>query len=961
MRKMRADKMIAATSLLTLALVAAPHVAYAEQTTAEGDAVVQAADEQAIVQDEAESEGQALPADGQLPGEADVPAAEEMREADPSESQADGTAPAAEADIQPAEGAPAVQDTTTAPSDESVAQNGVPVLTIYVDESDDALAEANADGKRSYGSLADMHSSEDHSVHCIGVAEFSVPEDFTSEYGPTTAPAGQLDLKYLRGRGNSTWRNNKRAYKIAFADKQELFGMHKSKEWALLASAYDSTLLKNRITYWLGAQAGDGWTPRLVPVDLVVVTRKNGTETGRFQYGSYFLSEFVEVAKGRLNIDEPDVDQVDSDPTSDDNITGDYLLTHYNYDQNNAEPQSTVFTVDSGVTFINHSPYFESEDLTEGQLRQREYIQNYMCELDRLIMAEGPIDAERHAAIADMMDLEAAADYWWLQEFSKNSDAFKTSSTYLFKRRNGKLVWGPLWDFDIAWQDTKPYEGFTHTRMPWFDKLREDDPLFAELLKQRWLDPADGLGVRVAELTRAGGAFDRYLDEVAASGDADRVIWYDPMRDDRSVSEAADDLKSWIEQRRAWVDAHIDEVGRVHFDVRFLVDGEVFATDVVRGNDHLSHNPAVPERDGWLFCGWREKNTGEGTEEHTIMGDTTFIANFIKESEAACPDQVFFVHPEDWADVNGGVYANYAHTYPGDLLVGKMRWTSSDESVATVDENGLVQPVGTGDVTITVTLRNGTSASYLLHVFDSCERPAEVPTGLIVPAEMTIEKGKIAQIAYSQQPYDVPLESVSYLFQSDDPWVVRVDADGVIMGMELGTATITMVLDNMYNPALLPLAATIQVTVVEAAEPQRGGLGAERGEHGTDGEAAGETNAAGDTAADTETCQGKRDAGAVVSEATTKLDAEARASVRPAVASAGRTVRPVKASAVKEGSAIATRNASMRKASPELSAPATAEGMLPKTGDHVWARSWATFLVTGLFALIGGFLMRRKA
>ncbi len=37
------------------------------------------------------------------------------------------------------------------------------------------------------------------------------------------------------------------------------------------------------------------------------------------------------------------------------------------------------------------------------------------------------------------MDLQAAADYWWVQVFSDSYDAYRTSSTYLYKARNGKL------------------------------------------------------------------------------------------------------------------------------------------------------------------------------------------------------------------------------------------------------------------------------------------------------------------------------------------------------------------------------------------------------------------------------------------------------------------------------------------------------------------------------------------
>ena len=42
-----------------------------------------------------------------------------------------------------------------------------------------------------------------------------------------------------------------------------------------------------------------------------------------------------------------------------------------------------------------------------------------------------------------------------VQGASSNGDAFINGSTYLYKKRGGKLCWGPLWDFDyVAWWAT---------------------------------------------------------------------------------------------------------------------------------------------------------------------------------------------------------------------------------------------------------------------------------------------------------------------------------------------------------------------------------------------------------------------------------------------------------------------------------------------------------------------------
>jgi uncharacterized protein YjdB len=111
-------------------------------------------------------------------------------------------------------------------------------------------------------------------------------------------------------------------------------------------------------------------------------------------------------------------------------------------------------------------------------------------------------------------------------------------------------------------------------------------------------------------------------------------------------------------------------------------------------------------------------------------------------------------------------------------------WTSSDPSVASVDENGLVKALSVGTVTISVT----DTASNL-----SAE--VEIDTVQVIDfgdGGTTIKVGeKLIYTPVIQEDY----VDYHYRWSSSDPSVVTVEPNkGELTGIKEGTATITMTL-----------------------------------------------------------------------------------------------------------------------------------------------------------------------
>ena len=212
--------------------------------------------------------------------------------------------------------------------------------------------------------------------------------------------------------------------------------------------------------------------PKMLPVDFVV--------NGKYM-GSYFLSQLIEIDSTRVAIDKLTANPEDNEEP---NITGGYILAMEPYP---AEPEGNTFTTSRGVRFQSDAPVFASDKPGKklGTQEQKDYIFGYLQKVEDALYGEGMKD-QNGVPYSAYMDLKSSADYWWIQEYTINSDAFVTDSTRLYKKRSGKLYWGPLWDFDMSTYSGFPGEGFNNSDMPWLDYMRAFDPEYQKVLKEEW-------------------------------------------------------------------------------------------------------------------------------------------------------------------------------------------------------------------------------------------------------------------------------------------------------------------------------------------------------------------------------------------------------------------------------------------------------------------------------------------
>ena len=144
----------------------------------------------------------------------------------------------------------------------------------------------------------------------------------------------------------------------------------------------------------------------------------------------------------------------------------------------------------------------------------------------------------------------------------------------------------------------------------------------------------------------------------------------------------------------------------------------------------------------------------------------------------------------------GESYQLTATVIPDNATVKAPTWSSSDESIAVVDQNGKVTAVKAGNASIKAKIDD---------VEAVCQVSVEVSTKSIVlsQTEATVEKGKTLKLTATLTPTD---STFPVTWESNNTSVANVDQTGSITAVSAGTATITAYSGNIQ--------ATCMVTVI---------------------------------------------------------------------------------------------------------------------------------------------------
>ena len=265
-------------------------------------------------------------------------------------------------------------------------------------------------------------------------------------------------LEKIKGRGNTSWEQEKKPYNITLQDSVTLPGMTGQTTDYSLVSSSDLTFLRNRISNEMGELAGTG-SMACIRVNLYINNSFEGVYElyQRITPENMNLTDLEELTEQANPLrSEESLNQLTTGLTLDDwnqsitgkwwdyennpeNITGGYILEADNAMRYSGE--ASGFILESGAYMVSKSPAYLSE-------AQYQYISSYVQECEN-VMRES-VGLNDYQALSAYIDIPSFVGKYLVEEVSKNIDCSSTSQ-YFYKDQAGLLHAGPVWDYDWAY------------------------------------------------------------------------------------------------------------------------------------------------------------------------------------------------------------------------------------------------------------------------------------------------------------------------------------------------------------------------------------------------------------------------------------------------------------------------------------------------------------------------------
>ena len=283
---------------------------------------------------------------------------------------------------------------------------------------------------------------------------------------------GRISIE-IRGSTSNVWEKKQYGFETQQSDgsnfNTQLLGLPAENDWVLNGPYSDKSLMRNVLAYKLSENLGN-YAPRTRFCELVINNE---------YLGLYVLIEKIKRDKNRVNIAKLKPDEI-----SGDDLTGGYIIK---FDKGTGQSCGVIVT-----EFANIFTQIEYPDCDSIVDEQKEYIENYINSFEASLYSESFSDSL--IGYRNFINVNSFVDYFIINEISKNIDAYNISS-FLYKDKDskqGKLTFGPVWDYNIAFGNANYRDGYTINGLQasshiWYNRLLQDS-IFTNLLEKRWVE-----------------------------------------------------------------------------------------------------------------------------------------------------------------------------------------------------------------------------------------------------------------------------------------------------------------------------------------------------------------------------------------------------------------------------------------------------------------------------------------
>ena len=229
--------------------------------------------------------------------------------------------------------------------------------------------------------------------------------------------------------------------------KEALLGMPVEHNWIINGPYSDKSLMRNVIAYGLSNDIGR-YSPRTRFIELYLHDG-TGPLTDDHYHGVYVLIERIKWADGRVEIEK-----IGQDDNQEPEITGGYI-----FKRDRLNPGESGFRTQRGSRFAFARP--QESDIT---VQQKAWLENHLSNFEAALFGDNFTDPGE--GYNKYIDPDSFIDAHLITELLKEIDGYRLS-TFFYKDRGGKIIKGPLWDFNISMGNVDYYPDPYYTDTAW--------------------------------------------------------------------------------------------------------------------------------------------------------------------------------------------------------------------------------------------------------------------------------------------------------------------------------------------------------------------------------------------------------------------------------------------------------------------------------------------------------------